>query len=199
MMMMMMRDEAERMLLHHQNIHLLLRRGQTHKVCVLLCNSPPYLLPAVESISYTGCTADNLVKIIRDVSGGFLSRSDPAWSPHPPSASPPPPSQKGIHFSVMAPRKLPALRALFERASPVGGAVEPHPDFSQDPFHMVLVRGISLPGEEHAAPLYESRVKSRVLWRHVRSDRLDRGALKSRVGQRPGSVLFLCSVSGSGL
>uniref|UniRef100_A0A672ZRS1 Mediator of RNA polymerase II transcription subunit 25 n=1 Tax=Sphaeramia orbicularis TaxID=375764 RepID=A0A672ZRS1_9TELE len=96
--------------------------GQTHKVCVLLCNSPPYLLPAVESVSYTGCTADNLVKIIRD---------------------------KGIHFSVVAPRKLPALRALFERASPVGGAVEPHPDYSQDPFHMVLIRGISLPGKRH--------------------------------------------------
>lgn len=56
--------------------------------------------------------------------------------------------QRGIHFSVVAPRKLPALRALFERASPVGGVVEPHPDYSQDPFHMVLVRGISLPGEE---------------------------------------------------
>uniref|UniRef100_A0A8C2WRN7 Mediator of RNA polymerase II transcription subunit 25 n=1 Tax=Cyclopterus lumpus TaxID=8103 RepID=A0A8C2WRN7_CYCLU len=95
--------------------------GQTHKVCVLLCNSPPYLLPAVESVSYTGCTADNLVKIIRD---------------------------RGIHFSVVAPRKLPALRSLFERASPVGGAVEPHPDYSQDPFHMVLVRGILLPGEK---------------------------------------------------
>uniref|UniRef100_M4AUA1 Mediator of RNA polymerase II transcription subunit 25 n=1 Tax=Xiphophorus maculatus TaxID=8083 RepID=M4AUA1_XIPMA len=94
--------------------------GQTHKVCVLLCNSPPYLLPAVESVSYTGFTADNLVKIIRD---------------------------RGIHFSVVAPRKLPALRALFEWASPVTGAVEPHPDYSQDPFHMVLVRGISLPGE----------------------------------------------------
>ncbi|KAM6957383.1 mediator of RNA polymerase II transcription subunit 25 [Aplochiton taeniatus] len=93
--------------------------GQTHKVCVLLCNSPPYLLPAVESVSYTGCTADNLVKIIRD---------------------------RGIHFSVVAPRKLPALRALYDRASPLVGAGEPHPDYSQDPFHMVLVRGISLPG-----------------------------------------------------
>ncbi|XP_029996408.1 mediator of RNA polymerase II transcription subunit 25 isoform X3 [Sphaeramia orbicularis] len=99
--------------------------GQTHKVCVLLCNSPPYLLPAVESVSYTGCTADNLVKIIRD---------------------------KGIHFSVVAPRKLPALRALFERASPVGGAVEPHPDYSQDPFHMVLIRGISLPVSSGGGP-----------------------------------------------
>lgn len=93
--------------------------GQTHKVCVLLCNSPPYLLPAVESVSYTGCTTDNLVQIIRD---------------------------KGIHFSVVAPRKLPALRALFERASPVGAPPESsHPDYSQDPFHMVLIRGIALP------------------------------------------------------
>uniref|UniRef100_A0A8C6KUL5 Mediator of RNA polymerase II transcription subunit 25 n=3 Tax=Nothobranchius TaxID=28779 RepID=A0A8C6KUL5_NOTFU len=99
--------------------------GQTHKVCVLLCNSPPYLLPAVESVSYTGCTADSLVKIIRD---------------------------RGIHFSVVAPRKLPALRALFERASPVSGAVEPHPDYSQDPFHMVLVRGISLPPNTGGGP-----------------------------------------------
>ncbi|XP_061568280.1 mediator of RNA polymerase II transcription subunit 25 isoform X3 [Cololabis saira] len=99
--------------------------GQTHKVCVLLCNSPPYLLPAVESVSYTGCTADNLVKIIRD---------------------------RGIHFSVVAPRKLPALRALFEWASPVGGGVEPVTDYSQDPFHMVLVRGISLPLSSGGGP-----------------------------------------------
>ncbi|XP_005726323.1 mediator of RNA polymerase II transcription subunit 25 isoform X2 [Pundamilia nyererei] len=99
--------------------------GQTHKVCVLLCNSPPYLLPAVESVSYTGCTADSLVKIIRD---------------------------RGINFSVVAPRKLPPLRALFERASPVGGAVESLPDYSQDPFHMVLVRGISLPVSAGGGP-----------------------------------------------
>ncbi|XP_055050017.2 mediator of RNA polymerase II transcription subunit 25 isoform X4 [Misgurnus anguillicaudatus] len=93
--------------------------GQTHKVCVLLCNSPPYLLPAVESVSYTGCTADSLVQIIRD---------------------------RGINFSVIAPRKLPALRSLFERASSVAGPPESaHPDYSQDPFHMVLVRGIALP------------------------------------------------------
>uniref|UniRef100_A0A671K557 Mediator of RNA polymerase II transcription subunit 25 n=1 Tax=Sinocyclocheilus anshuiensis TaxID=1608454 RepID=A0A671K557_9TELE len=101
--------------------------GQTHKVCVLLCNSPPYLLPAVESVSYTGCTADSLVQIIRD---------------------------RGIHFSVIAPRKLPALRSLFERASSVAGAPESsHPDYSQDPFHMVLVRGIALPGKKDTCPV----------------------------------------------
>ncbi|XP_041735357.2 mediator of RNA polymerase II transcription subunit 25-like isoform X2 [Coregonus clupeaformis] len=37
------------------------------------------------------------------------------------------------------------LRALFDWASPVGGPVDPHPDYNQDPFHMILVRGISLP------------------------------------------------------
>lgn len=67
--------------------------------------------------------------------------------------------QRGIHFSVVSPRKLPALRALFDRASPVGGPVDPHPDYSQDPFHMILVRGISLPGEEqHSKYLTENRL-----------------------------------------
>uniref|UniRef100_A0AAR2JFR0 Mediator of RNA polymerase II transcription subunit 25 n=1 Tax=Pygocentrus nattereri TaxID=42514 RepID=A0AAR2JFR0_PYGNA len=105
--------------------------GQTHKVCVLLCNSPPYLLPAVESVSYTGCTTDSLVQIIRD---------------------------RGIHFSVVSPRKLPALRALFERASPVGAPSESaHPDYSQDPFHMVLVRGIALPGKKQSSPPFSTQ------------------------------------------
>ncbi|CAL8266204.1 unnamed protein product, partial [Gadus morhua 'NCC'] len=52
---------------------------------------------------------------------------------------------RGINFSVVAPRKLPALRALYDRASPPGGAPESHQDYTQDPFHMVLVRGIVLP------------------------------------------------------
>lgn len=47
---------------------------------------------------------------------------------------------------MVAPRKLPALRALYDRASPIGAPDPPHPDYSQDPFHMVLIRGIALPG-----------------------------------------------------
>lgn len=47
---------------------------------------------------------------------------------------------------MVAPRKLPALRALYDRASPIGAPEPPHPDYSQDPFHMVLIRGIALPG-----------------------------------------------------
>ncbi|XP_066843242.1 LOW QUALITY PROTEIN: mediator of RNA polymerase II transcription subunit 25-like [Anser cygnoides] len=93
--------------------------GQTHKVCVLICNSPPYLLPAVESTTYSGCSTESLVQRI---------------------------GERGIHFSVVAPRKLPALRALCEKAPPAG-AMEPQPkECGQDPRHMVLLRGIALPG-----------------------------------------------------
>ncbi|KAH1181244.1 hypothetical protein KIL84_002178 [Mauremys mutica] len=74
--------------------------GQTHKVCILICNSPPYLLPAVESTTYSGYTTENL---------------------------------------------LPALRVLFDKATP-GGMLEAQPkDFSQDPRHMILIRGMVLP------------------------------------------------------
>ncbi|XP_063798495.1 mediator of RNA polymerase II transcription subunit 25 isoform X2 [Pseudophryne corroboree] len=93
--------------------------GQTHKVCILICNSPPYLLPAVESTTYSGYTTENLVQKI---------------------------GERGIHFSIISPRKLPALRTLFEKAMPVGGMMEPQPkDYNQDPRHMILIRGIVLP------------------------------------------------------
>ncbi|XP_068097202.1 mediator of RNA polymerase II transcription subunit 25-like isoform X3 [Hyperolius riggenbachi] len=93
--------------------------GQTHKVCILICNSPPYLLPAVESTTYSGYTTENLVQKI---------------------------GERGIHFSIISPRKLPALRTLFDKALTVGGLMEPQPkDFSQDPRHMILIRGMVLP------------------------------------------------------
>ncbi|XP_040183509.1 mediator of RNA polymerase II transcription subunit 25 isoform X4 [Rana temporaria] len=101
--------------------------GQTHKVCILICNSPPYLLPAVESTTYSGYTTENLVQKI---------------------------GERGIHFSIISPRKLPALRTLFEKAMPVGSIMEPQPkDYSQDPRHMILVRGMVLPvGGAASAP-----------------------------------------------
>lgn len=60
------------------------------------------------------------------------------------------PSQQGIHFSIVSPRKLPALRLLFEKAAPPAmlEPLQPPTDVSQDPRHMVLVRGLVLPGED---------------------------------------------------
>uniref|UniRef100_A0A286XF05 Mediator of RNA polymerase II transcription subunit 25 n=1 Tax=Cavia porcellus TaxID=10141 RepID=A0A286XF05_CAVPO len=94
--------------------------GQTHRVCLLICNSPPYLLPAVESTTYSGYTTESLVQEI---------------------------GERGIHFSIVSPRKLPALRLLFEKAAPPAmlEPLQPPADVSQDPRHMVLVRGLVLP------------------------------------------------------
>ncbi|KAM6450530.1 mediator of RNA polymerase II transcription subunit 25 isoform 3-T3 [Liasis olivaceus] len=92
--------------------------GPTHKVCILICNSPPYLLPAVESTTYSGYTTENLVQKI---------------------------GERGIHFSIISPRKLPALRILFEKAV-TGTMLETQlKDYSQDPRHMILIRGMVLP------------------------------------------------------
>lgn len=61
--------------------------------------------------------------------------------------------QRGIHFSIVSPRKLPALRLLFEKAAPPAllEPLQPPTDVSQDPRHMVLVRGLVLPGEAQGA------------------------------------------------
>ncbi|XP_054850797.1 mediator of RNA polymerase II transcription subunit 25 isoform X2 [Eublepharis macularius] len=91
--------------------------GPTHKVCILICNSPPYLLPAVESTTYSGYTTENLVQKI---------------------------GERGIHFSIISPRKLPALRILFEKAV-MGGMDAQLKDYNQDPRHMILIRGMVLP------------------------------------------------------
>ncbi|XP_074793342.1 mediator of RNA polymerase II transcription subunit 25 isoform X5 [Natator depressus] len=107
--------------------------GQTHKVCILICNSPPYLLPAVESTTYSGYTTENLVQKI---------------------------GERGIHFSIVSPRKLPALRVLFDKATP-GGMLEAQPkDFSQDPRHMILIRGMVLPvgGSAASGPIQPKQV-----------------------------------------
>ncbi|XP_028669446.1 mediator of RNA polymerase II transcription subunit 25 isoform X2 [Erpetoichthys calabaricus] len=100
--------------------------GQTHKACVLICNSPPYLLPAVESSTYSGFATDSLAQIIGD---------------------------RGILFSVVSPRKLPALRLLFDKAAPGGQPDSQTKDFAQDPRHMVLIRGISLPIASGVVPV----------------------------------------------
>ncbi|CAM9469069.1 unnamed protein product [Lampetra fluviatilis] len=88
--------------------------GPTHKVCILVCNSPPYQLPAVESIAYSGLTVDQLATMI---------------------------GERGVHFSVIAPRKVPALQFLFDK----GGPLVPEAAlkaYHQDLRHMILVRGL---------------------------------------------------------
>uniref|UniRef100_UPI00358EAB88 mediator of RNA polymerase II transcription subunit 25 isoform X2 n=1 Tax=Myxine glutinosa TaxID=7769 RepID=UPI00358EAB88 len=94
--------------------------GTTHKVCVLVCNSLPYMLPAVENSTYSGLSVDQLVMKI---------------------------GERGIHFSVISPRRVPALQHLFDKGGvPVSEAALRL--YHQDPRHMVLVRGLALPERE---------------------------------------------------
>lgn len=88
------------------------RSGQTHRVCLLICNSPPYLLPAVESTTYSGCTTESLVQKIGEVrapalrAGGRLgfrsewadlaASSPPAGKTATPTPSPPGAANAGL-------------------------------------------------------------------------------------------------------
>nr|XP_018900911.1 PREDICTED: mediator of RNA polymerase II transcription subunit 25 isoform X2 [Bemisia tabaci] len=86
------------------------------KHCILICNSPPYSMPVMESHTYSGHTAENLASEL---------------------------VQRGIHLSVVSPRKIPALFKLYEKA---GGDLQTSQtkNYAKDPRHLVLLKGFSL-------------------------------------------------------
>ncbi|KAJ8943634.1 hypothetical protein NQ318_005635 [Aromia moschata] len=86
------------------------------KHCILICNSPPYLLPVLESHIYSGKTAEQLAVVFQE---------------------------KNINLSVISPRKIPSLYKLFEKA---GGDLTSSQtkNYAKDPRHLVLLKGFSL-------------------------------------------------------
>ncbi|XP_071442630.1 mediator of RNA polymerase II transcription subunit 25 [Hetaerina americana] len=86
------------------------------KHCILICNSPPYNLPVMESFSYAGHTAEQLAVLLQE---------------------------RGINLSIMSPRKIPALFKLFDKA---GGDLQASQtkNYTKDPRHLVLLKGFSL-------------------------------------------------------
>ncbi|CAG9861461.1 unnamed protein product [Phyllotreta striolata] len=86
------------------------------KHCILICNSPPYLLPVLETQAYSGKTAEQLATILQE---------------------------KSINFSIISPRKIPSLYKLFEKA---GGDLTSSQtkNYAKDPRHLVLLKGFSL-------------------------------------------------------
>ena len=61
-------------------------QGKVQKYCILICNSAPYGLPSQYSIRYPGFSAENLVSKM---------------------------AERGIHFSIFSPRRIPELNKLF--------------------------------------------------------------------------------------
>ncbi|KAJ9601081.1 hypothetical protein L9F63_000816, partial [Diploptera punctata] len=85
------------------------------KHCILVCNSPPYHLPVMESPTYAGHTVEQLAVLLQE---------------------------RGIHLSILSPRKIPALFKLYEKA---GGDLQTSQtkNYAKDPRHLVLLKGYS--------------------------------------------------------
>ncbi|KAK5643320.1 hypothetical protein RI129_007165 [Pyrocoelia pectoralis] len=90
--------------------------SNTQQHCILVCNSPPYSLPVLESHTYSGKTAEQLATILQE---------------------------RGIYLSIISPRKIPSLYKLFEKA---GGdlSTSQTKNYAKDPRHLVLLKGFSL-------------------------------------------------------
>ncbi|KAK6625888.1 hypothetical protein RUM43_006187 [Polyplax serrata] len=86
------------------------------KHCLLVCNSPPYFMPVMESSTYAGLTTDQLAVIL---------------------------NEQNINLSILSPRKIPAIFKLFEKA---GGDLNQsqNKNYAKDPRHLVLLKGFSL-------------------------------------------------------
>ncbi|XP_019877940.1 mediator of RNA polymerase II transcription subunit 25 isoform X2 [Aethina tumida] len=86
------------------------------KHCILICNSPPYTMPVLESQTYSGKNYEQLAGILQE---------------------------NNINLTVISPRKIPSLYKLFEKA---GGdlSASQTKNYAKDPRHLVLLKGFSL-------------------------------------------------------
>ncbi|XP_073996537.1 mediator complex subunit 25 isoform X1 [Rhodnius prolixus] len=84
--------------------------------CILISNSPPYMMPVVENQAFTGNTAEQLASLL---------------------------NERNVHLSILSPRKIPAMFKLFEKA---GGdlSASQNKNYAKDPRHLVLLKGFSL-------------------------------------------------------
>lgn len=101
-----------------------LQRGQhkgiVRKSCIVVSNSPPFGLPSRE------CADDYLDKTVEQLAEEMGQK-------------------KGVHLSVIAPRKIPALQRVFERSLTVDSKSVLSKDYSKDPNHLVCIQGLDLP------------------------------------------------------
>ncbi|XP_052692285.1 mediator of RNA polymerase II transcription subunit 25-like isoform X2 [Crassostrea angulata] len=91
--------------------------------CILVCNSPPYNLPSQEGVRYVGYMADQLASMM---------------------------AKRGIHLSIISPRKIPALQKLYEESTLPTDMSAPVKDFTTDPRHLVLLHGFQLEERAHS-------------------------------------------------
>ncbi|KAL8560082.1 hypothetical protein ACOMHN_041551 [Nucella lapillus] len=93
--------------------------------CVLVCNSPPYHMAAEESSDYSGYNSEQLASMM---------------------------GKRGIHLSILSPKKMCALQKMFDAAGAgeMGYSGHPQKDYTTDPRHMVLLHGYQLQERSHS-------------------------------------------------
>ncbi|KAG8178436.1 hypothetical protein JTE90_016108 [Oedothorax gibbosus] len=106
----------------------------TQKHCILICNSPPYPLPALESSAYSGLMTEELCSLM---------------------------ANRQIHFSVLSPRKIPTLFKMYEKA---GGDLQHAltKNYAKDRRHLVLLKGFQLLERPMSPPSLDSKAASNV-------------------------------------
>lgn len=101
----------------------------SQKHCILICNSPPYPLPTLESPAYSGFMAEQIAALM---------------------------SERKINFSILSPRKIPALYKLYEKA---GGDLQLAltKNYAKDRRHLVLLSGYQLLERPMTPPTMEGK------------------------------------------
>ncbi|XP_015915623.1 mediator of RNA polymerase II transcription subunit 25 [Parasteatoda tepidariorum] len=102
---------------------------KTQKHCILICNSPPYPLPALESSAYSGLMTEQLAATMAD---------------------------RHINFSVLSLRKIPAFYRIYEKA---GGDMQQitTKNYAKDSRHCILLSGYQLQERPISPPLMENK------------------------------------------
>ncbi|XP_023233829.1 mediator of RNA polymerase II transcription subunit 25-like [Centruroides sculpturatus] len=101
----------------------------SQKHCILICNSPPYPLPTLESPAYSGIMAEQIAALM---------------------------AERKINFSILSPRKIPALYKLYEKA---GGDLQLAltKNYAKDRRHLVLLSGYQLHERPMTPPALEGK------------------------------------------
>ncbi|KAK7487832.1 hypothetical protein BaRGS_00020879 [Batillaria attramentaria] len=105
----------------------------TQRHCILVCNSPPYHMGAEESNhDYRGFNSEQLASML---------------------------GKRGIHLSIISPRKIAALQKMFDAASAGEGSYSGHlqKDYTTDLRHMVLLHGYQLQERSHSPTAEEDK------------------------------------------
>ncbi|XP_054762346.1 mediator of RNA polymerase II transcription subunit 25-like isoform X1 [Lytechinus pictus] len=99
--------------------HMKIRREAGTKIdrmCILITNSPPFSIPAMECGHYSGYTAEQLAVLM---------------------------GERNVNLSVMSPRKLGVLQRLYDKSC-AELQVLPNKDYAKDERHLILLKGFEL-------------------------------------------------------